>query len=523
MGVGEDTDKILQATYYNAKTGFGSAVDLYRKVRLHKITMKQVREFLSKQETHQTFKKPKARKAEMFRIEAERGTWQVDFVYMKHRKINYGFHKIFCAVEIGSRLCYVQATKDLRKKSTEDCFDKLLKFANKRGVGLKYVVSDRGSEFISDNLKSWFGDHDIKHRLVHPTYHYLANSLVERFNRTLKDKMMRYLNAYNTKKWVDHLPDIMKNYNNSQHSYHKDMPKEVARNPATQLINRMEVMNYNEKLKADKNSVLHQMVAGATVRIRKRKDEPFGKASNTYSKKVHTVVGKEKMGTMVRVEGKSRLLRAWEVGHVQRVETNPFNREIRSPDVEAALRKGRESRSKRAKVRGTHTEAVVREKNQPRVIPERVAGKSAPTTTQKAQQRTGGAKTSAPTITQVEQAGIDYVNDHSLLVIRTNHEDQFWLAQRVGRARRAVLEDEKRSGGEIHRGTYFIVVKWFENSGRVSRGSNQPRTYMLSKGNHYMSVQSVHLLKDIAFASADKKNNQYVLSANDKNRIIGEI
>jgi len=522
--MGEDTDtdnkilEILRATYYNAKTGFGSAVDLYRKVRLQNISMKQVKEFLSKQETHQTFKKPKARKAEMFKIEAERGTWQVDFVYMKHRKINNGFHKIFCAVEIGSRLCYVQATKDLRKKSTEDCFDKLLKFANKRGVGLKYVVSDRGSEFISDNLKSWFGDHDIKHRLVHPTYHYLANSLVERFNRTLKDKMMRYLNAYNTKKWVDHLPDIMKNYNNSQHRYHKDMPKEVARNPATQLINRMEAINYNETLKADKNSVLHQMVAGATVRIRKRKDEPFGKASNTYSKKVHTVVGKEKMGTMIRVEGKSRLLRAWEVGHVKDVEKNPFNREIRSSDVEAALKKGRESRSKQAKER-SNTEAVVRAKNQTRVIPERVARISEPTS-QKAHRT--GAKT-APIITQVEQAGIDYVNDHSLLVIRTNHEDKFWLAQRVGRARRAVLEDEKRSGGEIQRGKYFIVVKWYENSGRVSRGSNQPRTYMLSKGNHYMSMRSVHQLKDIAFASADKKNNQYVLSANDKNRIIGDI
>ena len=519
--MGEDTDnKILQATYYDAKTGFGSAVDLYRKVRLHNITMKRVKEFLSKQETHQKFKKPKARKAEMFKIEAERGTWQVDFVYMKHRKINNGFHKIFCAVEIGSRLCYVQATKDLKKLATEHCFDNLLKFANDQGVGLKYVVSDKGSEFVSHNLKSWFENHGIKHRMVHPTYHYLANSLVERFNRTLKDKMMRYLSAYKTKKWVDHLPDIMENYNNSQHAYHKEKPKEVAQNPAKQLINRLKAINYNERLKADKNSVLHQMVAGATVRIRKRKDEPFGKASNTFSKKVHTVVGKEKMGTMIRVEGKSRLLRAWEVGHVKEVETNPFNREIRSGDVENALKKGRESRSKRAKGRSnTEQTEVVRGKNKVRVIPEKVEHKSAPTAPKKQLNRLKIAP-----VTSDEQETIDYVNGNILLVVKTDHEDKFWLAHRVSRVRRAVLEDEKRSGKSVLRGEQIVTIKWYENSVAIDRDSNLPSTYTLPTKNNYLSVSSVNQLeRSVAFESVDKKNSVYVLSADTRHRIISDI
>jgi transposase InsO family protein len=218
----------------------------------------------------------------MFKIEAPRGTWQIDYTFLKNKKINNGFHCVFVAVEIGSRYAYAKATKNIKSPAVKECFRSLLEEAKKTKLGLNYIKTDAGSEFKSKTLASWLRRHEIKHRITHPTYHYLANSLVERFNRTLKEKLLRYMSAYKTKKWLDHLPDIIENYNTSNHSYHKAQPKDVAENQVIQLINRLRVMNANEKLKADPKFVMNKIQEGISiVRIRKKTDEVFAKASNT--------------------------------------------------------------------------------------------------------------------------------------------------------------------------------------------------------------------------------------------------
>ena len=42
-------------------------------------------------------------------------------------------------------------------------------------------------------------------------------SIVERFNRTLKQKMYKYFSAYKTKNYISKLEDILKSYNTSKH------------------------------------------------------------------------------------------------------------------------------------------------------------------------------------------------------------------------------------------------------------------------------------------------------------------
>ena len=102
----DTTDFTLQDIYYNPKTGYCGAIELYRraKKRSKAITLKAVKEWLERQKVAQVFKGANSKK-EHLSIEAERGTWQIDHCFMKksHRKINNGYHAIFCAVEIGYR------------------------------------------------------------------------------------------------------------------------------------------------------------------------------------------------------------------------------------------------------------------------------------------------------------------------------------------------------------------------------------------------------------------------------------
>ena len=42
--------------------------------------------------------------------------------------------------------------------------------------------------------------------------------MVERFNRTLKQNMWRQFTVTNNRKWVDMLPVLLKQYNNTKHT-----------------------------------------------------------------------------------------------------------------------------------------------------------------------------------------------------------------------------------------------------------------------------------------------------------------
>ena len=53
--------------------------------------------------------------------------------------------------------------------------------------------------------------------------------MIERFNRTIKEKMFKYFSANNTRKYVDILDLHVNQYNNSIHSSIKMTPNEASR------------------------------------------------------------------------------------------------------------------------------------------------------------------------------------------------------------------------------------------------------------------------------------------------------
>ena len=53
--------------------------------------------------------------------------------------------------------------------------------------------------------------------------------MIERFNRTIKEKLFKYFSANNTRKFVDVLDLLVDQYNNIIHSSIKRTPKEASR------------------------------------------------------------------------------------------------------------------------------------------------------------------------------------------------------------------------------------------------------------------------------------------------------
>ena len=55
------------------------------------------------------------------------------------------------------------------------------------------------------------------------------NRVIERFNRTIKEKIFKYFSANNTRKYIDVLDLLVDQYNNTIHSSIKMTPVEASR------------------------------------------------------------------------------------------------------------------------------------------------------------------------------------------------------------------------------------------------------------------------------------------------------
>ena len=53
------------------------------------------------------------------------------------------------------------------------------------------------------------------------------STVVERWNRTMKGRMWKRFTAQNSTEWVDILPELLREYNNTKHSSIKMTPVEA--------------------------------------------------------------------------------------------------------------------------------------------------------------------------------------------------------------------------------------------------------------------------------------------------------
>ena len=77
------------------------------------------------------------------------------------------------------------------------------------------VQSDKGTEFLNSTFQSMLKRHGIK--FYTSENEDLKAAVVERFNRTLKEKMFRYFTHKNTRHYLDVLGDLLHSYNNTHH------------------------------------------------------------------------------------------------------------------------------------------------------------------------------------------------------------------------------------------------------------------------------------------------------------------
>ena len=109
MNINSVNEKLLNVLYYSPSTGISSAKKLYEKVKQRGITFQQVKDYISKQEAHQIFKKQSIIK-NYFPIVAKykNEVLQIDLADMSNiSSVNDGVKFLFIAIDVFSRLAYV--------------------------------------------------------------------------------------------------------------------------------------------------------------------------------------------------------------------------------------------------------------------------------------------------------------------------------------------------------------------------------------------------------------------------------
>ena len=100
-------------------------------------------------------------------------------------------------------------------------FDKILK----QGRQPNRLQTDRGTEFYNRTYQRWVKDHGMDH---FSTEGDAKAAVVERFNRTLKERLSRYFTAANTLRFDDALPQLVQGCNATRHGSIGMAPRDVT-------------------------------------------------------------------------------------------------------------------------------------------------------------------------------------------------------------------------------------------------------------------------------------------------------
>ena len=224
MSLSENTkDVLLGNLYYSPNTLFTSIKSLYEAVKNKKITYNEVKQFIQKQESHQLFKKqPKVKNYFPIHSAHKFETMQLDIADTSNlATANKNYKYLLVAIDVYSRIAFVVPLRNKTASFVNDALETVLDQTEPNTI-----TCDNGSEFINSDFKKLLTNRAIDINYVDVGNHH-ALGLVDRFVRTLREKINKYMEMHNTTTYIDVLQKIVNNYNLAYHSGIKKAPAKV--------------------------------------------------------------------------------------------------------------------------------------------------------------------------------------------------------------------------------------------------------------------------------------------------------
>ena len=204
--------------------------------------------------------------------------WCSDLVEMQQfSKWNKGYRYLLMVLDVFSKYGWIVPLKDKKGETVAEAFKKIFKEGRKP----HYLWTDKGKEYYNKHVKELLDKNKIT---LYSTENEEKSSLCERWNRTIKTRMWKQFTVQGNTQYLDMLPKLVKQYNNTKHSSIKMKPREASKreNEGTVYFNLygdMETLKQKPKFKK-----------GDKVRISKYKRNVFDKGyTPNWTEEVFTV------------------------------------------------------------------------------------------------------------------------------------------------------------------------------------------------------------------------------------------
>ena len=188
--------------------------------------------------------KPIIKKFEKRKVHAafKDNIWGADLADMQLlSRYNKGIRFLLCVIDIFSKYAWVVPLKAKKGISIVKAFQIILKQSNRKP---NKIWVDKGSEFYDAFLKKWLRDNDI---VMYSARNEGKSVVAERFTKTLKIKIYKYMTSISKNVYIDKLDDIVNEYNNTYHTTIKMEPIDVKDN--TYINTDKEINNKDPKFK----------------------------------------------------------------------------------------------------------------------------------------------------------------------------------------------------------------------------------------------------------------------------------
>ncbi|XP_070162568.1 uncharacterized protein [Polyergus mexicanus] len=153
-----------------------------------------------------------------------------DVVEMRpYARLNKGHNYILTVIDVLSKWAV-----PLKSKSANEVTRALSKIMRDSKRCPKNLQTDKGKEFYNADMRNFAKKRGVNH---YSTYSVMKASIVERFNRTLKNFMWKYFTLNGTYKWIDELPRLVEEYNTRKHRTISMRPVDVTPKIADKLLN----------------------------------------------------------------------------------------------------------------------------------------------------------------------------------------------------------------------------------------------------------------------------------------------
>ena len=214
---------------------FGGVKRFYREVKklYPKITLTQIKYFLETQNAytlHKDVKKPKTfRRVYTKKINY---LWQADLLDMQaHTEVNDGYRYINTIIDTFSKQLWMIPLKS----KTGVALTNAMKFLVTVGKP-QYLQVDLGTEFYNTNFKKMLAHNNVK---MYSTHSHLKASIVERVQKTIRNRLWAYFTTQGSYRWIDVIDDLVYSYNHSKHRSIGMAPADVTHAHTRVILSRL--------------------------------------------------------------------------------------------------------------------------------------------------------------------------------------------------------------------------------------------------------------------------------------------